>query len=50
MPDAIPSIFLVVVIVLTLILLPYLNYERSSSSDEPRRSTEELHIKPQSES
>jgi hypothetical protein len=46
MSSLIPSLFLVFMIALTLILLPRLNEDRQIRSDEPKRATEEIHIKP----
>lgn len=45
MLETAPGLFLALMIIITLILLPRLNNERPLS-DEPRRPTEELHIKP----
>lgn len=44
-----PALLLIIMICLTLILLPRLNDERRPSSDDVRRPTEELHIKPRRE-
>lgn len=46
MSSLIPSLFLVLMIALTLVLLPRLNEDRQIRSDEPQRVTEEIHIKP----
>ena len=43
-----PGIFLVFMIILTLVLLPYLNDDHQRSSERTGR-TEELHIKPKRE-
>ena len=45
MLESFPGLFLVFMIVLTLVLLPYLNDERQRSSERTGR-TDELHIKP----
>lgn len=47
MLETLPGLLLVVMIIITVILLPHLNNERSNQADEPRRKTEELHIKRQ---
>jgi hypothetical protein len=46
MVEHIPEILLIVVITITIILLPRINDERPPRAEEPRRATEELHIKP----
>ncbi|HEU5101350.1 MAG TPA: hypothetical protein VFU22_20145 [Roseiflexaceae bacterium] len=43
-----PGLFLVFMIVLTLVLLPYLNEDRQRTCERTGR-TEELHIKPKRE-
>ena len=48
MLQSIPGLLLVIMIILTLILLPYLNDDRQRTLDRTGR-TEELHIKPQRE-
>jgi hypothetical protein len=45
MPVTLPGLFLVFMIILTLVLLPYLNDDRQRTSERTGR-TEELHIKP----
>jgi hypothetical protein len=45
MPVSFPGLLLVAMIILTLVLLPYLNDERQRSSERTGR-TDELHIKP----
>ena len=45
MLESFPGLFLVFMIVLTLVLLPYLSDDRQRPSDRTGR-TEELHIKP----
>jgi hypothetical protein len=45
MLDSFPGVFLVFMIVLTLVLLPYLSDDRQRPADRSGR-TEELHIKP----
>jgi hypothetical protein len=40
--ESLPGLLLVLMITITLILLPHLNDERIN---EPRRATEEIHIK-----
>ena len=47
MLETLPGLLLIIMIVITIILLPRLNNERSNQADEPRRKTEELHIKRQ---
>ncbi len=47
MSSLIPGLFLMIMIALTLVLLPRLNDDRQPRADEPRRVTEEIHIKPQ---
>jgi hypothetical protein len=47
MLESFPGIFLVFMIILTLVLLPYLSDERQRSERTGR--TEELHIKPKRE-
>jgi len=44
MLQSLPGLLLVVMIILTLILLPYLNEDRSRAPERTGR-TEELHIK-----
>lgn len=44
MMESFPGLLLVAMIILTLILLPYLNDDRARSSERTGR-TEELHIK-----
>jgi hypothetical protein len=46
--ESFPGLLLVIMIVLTLILLPYLNEERQRPAERTGR-TEELHIKPKQE-
>lgn len=46
MSSLIPSIFLMIMITLTLVLLPRLSDDRQPRADEPQRVTEEIHIKP----
>jgi hypothetical protein len=48
MLESFPGLFLVFMIVLTLVLLPYLNDDRQRTPDRTGR-TEELHIKPKRE-
>ena len=48
MLQSFPGLLLVVMIILTLILLPYLNDDRQRTTERTGR-TEELHIKPQRE-
>jgi len=48
MLESFPGLFLVFMIVLTLVLLPYLSDDHQRSSDRTGR-TEELHIKPKRE-
>jgi hypothetical protein len=48
MLESFPGLFLVFMIVLTLVLLPYLSDDRQRSSERTGR-TEELHIKPKRE-
>ncbi|MEO7909253.1 MAG: hypothetical protein ABIV47_06350 [Roseiflexaceae bacterium] len=48
MLESFPGLFLVVMIVLTLILLPYLSDDRQRTPEHNGR-TEELHIKPKRE-
>jgi hypothetical protein len=45
MLESLPGLLLVIMITITLILLPRLSEERSTSA-ETRRRSEELHIKP----
>jgi hypothetical protein len=42
-----PELFLLLMVAVTLALLPRLNDDRPMA-DDPRRATEELHIKPPS--
>ena len=44
-----PGLFLVLMIIVTLVLLPYLNEDRQRTTERTGR-TEELHIKPKRES
>lgn len=46
MIEHLPELLLIVVITITIILLPRINDERPPRAEEPRRATEELHIKP----
>lgn len=39
---SLPGLFLVIMLTLTLVLLPYISDERKA---EPRRATEEIHIR-----
>jgi hypothetical protein len=48
MLESFPGLFLVFMIVLTLVLLPYLNDDRQRTPERTGR-TEELHIKPKRE-
>ena len=48
MLESFPGLFLVFMIVLTLVLLPYLSDDRQHKSERTGR-TEELHIKPKRE-
>ncbi len=48
MLESFPGLFLVFMIVLTLVLLPYLSDDRQRTNDRTGR-TEELHIKPKRE-
>jgi hypothetical protein len=48
MLQSIPGVLLVIMIILTLILLPYLNEDLPRSSERTGR-TDELHIKPRRE-
>lgn len=48
MLQSFPGLLLVVMIILTLILLPYLNEDRQRTPERTGR-TEELHIKPRRE-
>ena len=44
MLQSVPGLLLFVMIVLTLVLLPYLNDDRPRSSERPNRA-DELHVK-----
>jgi hypothetical protein len=48
MLESFPGLLLAAVIILTLILLPYINEERARPTERTGR-TEELHIKPKRE-
>jgi hypothetical protein len=48
MLESFPGLFLVFMIVLTLVLLPYLSDDRQHTPDRSGR-TDELHIKPKRE-